>query len=47
MFQLFNLLYSQYFFRQVLEVMAAARDEDKDSLAEIMFNNTSRLFFGA
>ncbi|XP_076085522.1 deoxyribonuclease TATDN1-like [Mytilus galloprovincialis] len=31
---------------QVLEVMAGARNEDKDSLAEIMFNNTNRLFFG-
>jgi len=31
---------------QVLEVMSAARDEDPQQLADAMYDNTMKLFFG-
>lgn len=33
------------YFRQVLDVVAAVRNENPDELSEIVYKNTERLFF--
>lgn len=33
------------FFRQVLDVIAAVRNENPEELSEIIYNNSERLFF--
>lgn len=41
-----NIYMSSFHFNsQVLEVLAAIRNEDKESLAEKIFNNTMKMFF--
>ena len=40
-----TIAYNYIYFRQVLEVMAGARNEDPEELAATMFENTQNVFF--
>ena len=39
-----HTIYCYFCFRQVLEVMAAVRNEDITELANVMYENTERVF---
>lgn len=44
-FMYFRLFEFLFFFRQVLDIVAAVRNDDPVELSEIVYKNTERLFF--